>query len=109
MEDETVYIILHVWEKAQKIEGYDSNIWRQDFAGAWIRRDSYGKYTKYGWFIDHLRPLSQGGSNELKNLFPLHWMNQQKKASDYPEFTTTLTSSANQNIEKEKKWIIHKK
>ena len=109
MEDETIFFILRIWEKAKEIEGYDSSIWRQDFAGAWIRRDSYGKHTKYGWSIVHLRPLSQGGSDELENLLPLHWVNQQQKASDYPEFKTKLTSSENHNIEKERKWIIRKK
>ena len=35
--------ILQVWEKAKTVEGRNPDIWRQDFAGAWIRKDSYGQ------------------------------------------------------------------
>lgn len=59
------YIINAVWQKAKTVEGYDPNIWRKDFANAWIRRDHYGVDSKYGWEIDHLCPSSNGGSDEL--------------------------------------------
>ena len=28
-----------IWQSAKPVEGYNPNIWRKDFAGAWIRRD----------------------------------------------------------------------
>ncbi|MCQ2217143.1 MAG: hypothetical protein MJZ33_01505 [Paludibacteraceae bacterium] len=40
-------VINAVWNKATAVDGYDSNIWRKDFA--WIRRDHYG----IRWFISH--------------------------------------------------------
>lgn len=100
------YIVNDVWQKARKEMGYDPDIWRKDFAGAWIRRDHYGVESKYGWEIDHLRPSSNGGSDELSNLNPLHWRNNRKKLDDYPEFQTIVTSDGNTNIEKLQSWRV---
>ena len=47
MANVSTYMVLHVWEKASSVAGYDPDIWRKDFAGAWIRKDSYGLNTKY--------------------------------------------------------------
>lgn len=97
-------VIQQVWEKAKSISNYDPNIWRQDFAGAWIRKDLYGTETKYGWEIDHLNPVSKGGSDNINNLNPLHWKNNRTKADNYPNFQTAITSLENQNIEKLQSW-----
>lgn len=94
------YIINAVWQKAKTVEGYDPNIWRKDFANAWIRRDHYGVDSKYGWEIDHLCPSSNGGSDELSNLNALHWKNNNKKSDNYPLFQTIVSSQDNTNIEK---------
>lgn len=61
-------------------------MWRQDFAGAWIRRDAYGTHTQYGWEIDHLRPISKGGTNEIENLTVLHWRNNLRKKNNKWEY-----------------------
>lgn len=98
------YVINAVWEKASTVEGYDPNIWRKDFANAWIRHDHYGVESKYGWQIDHLRPSSQGGSDELSNLNALHWRNNNRKSDNYPFFQTIVTSDGNTNIEKLQSW-----
>lgn len=98
--------ILEVWDKAQTIEGCNPDIWRQDFAGAWIRRDAYGSHSQYGWEVDHLRPVSKGGTNNLENLTVLHWKNNQTKDADYPEFRTIMSSDGNKNIIKERKWRL---
>ena len=34
--------IEEVWQKANIIPNNNPNIYRQDYAGAWIRRDQYG-------------------------------------------------------------------
>lgn len=99
-------IIQRIWEMAEKVEGYNPNIWRKDFAGAWIRRDAYGTTMAFGWEIDHLRPVSLGGSDELTNLNAIHWRNNRKKADDYPNFFTSLSSSGNRNIEKLQSWRV---
>jgi hypothetical protein len=97
-------VIQQVWNKAKQVSGYDPNIWRQDFAGAWIRQDLYGTDHKYGWEIDHLKPVSIGGSDELNNLNPLNWRNNRTKADNYPTFKTSVSSELNQNIEKWQQW-----
>lgn len=104
------FVLYRVWNKAKAITGFDPDIWRKDFAGAWIRRDAFGKQGKYGWVIDHLKPKSIGGTDDLDNLNALHWMNNEEKGISYPEFCTSLSSDGNRNIESKKKWqIVSKK
>lgn len=95
-----------VWQKARTVSGYDPNIWRQDLAGAWIRKDHYGVQSKYGWEIDHLKPSSLGGSDDLDNLNPLHWKNNLKKSNNYPKFQTAMSAENNTNIEKLLSWEV---
>lgn len=100
------FVINLVWQKAKIVDGYDPNIWRKDFASAWIRRDHYGVESKYGWEIDHLRPLSRGGSDEISNLYALHWRNNNKKSDNYPLFQTIVSSEDNTNVEKLQSWKV---
>lgn len=106
MANVSIYTLLHIWEKAISVPGYDPNIWRKDFAGAWIRKDSYGLHTQYGWEVDHLKPLSRGGTSNETNLIALHWQNNNTKGADYPIFNTSITSEGDRNIKKLKKWEI---
>lgn len=70
------YTIKQVWFKGIVVAGYDSNLWRKDEYGAWIGRSYYGdRNSQYGWEIDHIRPKSHGGGDELSNLRPLQWEN----------------------------------
>lgn len=99
--------IEQVWQKAKVTANNNPDVFRQDYAGAWIRRDQYGKrYEKYGWEIDHCLPESMGGSNHISNLYPLHWRNNASKGDDYPSWKTILTSMGNKNVEEEKGWHI---
>lgn len=50
------------------MKGRNSDVWRKDFAGAWIRRDQYEVLGKLGWQIDHIRPKSVGGGDSIDNL-----------------------------------------
>lgn len=77
------YTINAVWNMADPIPGYDSNIWRRDETGAAIRRDLYGKLVKYGWEIDHRIPTSWGGTDDLSNLRPLNWESNRAKGNRY--------------------------
>lgn len=98
-----VYIDL-IWEKAKAIDGYDPSKWRQDFAGAWIQKDQYGIQSPLGWEIDHMIPRSHGGGDEISNLFPLHWRNNEAKSDNTPIFSTAVSSEGNKNIEKVQTW-----
>ena len=98
--------LLAVWQKAEEVQGVDSRIWRKDFAGAWIRYDHYGMKDAYGWQIDHQKPHSHVGSDEIANLSPLLWQNNQEKSENYPFFSTRMTSQGSKNIEKKQSWQI---
>ena len=99
-------LIEKMWLEAAIEQGFNPEIWRKDFAGAWICRDQYGMRTWFGWQIDHLRPISKGGSDIQSNLCPMHWRNNLKKSDDYPNFLSEITSEGNQNIEFIKSWQI---
>ena len=47
----------YVWDnKATKVEGVDPDVFRQDYAGAWMRYADYGnRNSQYGWEIDYLK------------------------------------------------------
>lgn len=106
---ESFLIALRVWERANEVKGFDSSIWRKDFAGAWIRRDCYNCQSKYGWTIELMVPFEHGGKFLLDNLVAVHWKNALSKGKDYPEFCTVLTSNGNNNVDKERRWRISQK
>ncbi len=99
--------IEEVWQKARIMANNNPNVFRQDYAGAWIRRDQYGdRNAKYGWEIDHCLPESQGGSDNIENLYPLHWKNNVQKDNDYPTWQTAISSIGNQNVERKISWHV---
>ena len=72
--------IQNVWEKGIVDPSYNSNIWRKDKYGTWIGRAFYGnRDSEYGWEIDHIRPVAEGGTDDIFNLQPLHWQNNVAK------------------------------
>jgi Restriction endonuclease len=53
---------------------------RVDAWGWTIVRSDYGNNrSRYGWEIDHIVPVAQGGGDELTNLQPLQWENNRRK------------------------------
>jgi 5-methylcytosine-specific restriction endonuclease McrA len=60
-----------VWEKGEEIKGKNPDMYRRDADGHTIYKSSYGKDTKMGWNIDHIKPQSKGGSHGLRNLQPM--------------------------------------
>ena len=57
-----------VWNKAKKIRGENPDDTRQDPYGNMLRRDQFGRNTRHGWEIDHIKPESKGGSDAVRNL-----------------------------------------
>lgn len=107
MANFTDEIIEAVWKKALVQQNNDPNVYRKDYAGAWIRRQDYGQRTKYGWEIDHVCPESKGGTDHASNLLPLHWENNLKKSDDYPSWNTSKSSQGVENIDKVQSWFIN--
>ena len=63
-----------VWQKGIPIPGYDPAQWRRDAEGNALSFAAHGdRSSDYGWEIDHIRPASEGGGDEIENLRPLHW------------------------------------
>ncbi|MCQ2364261.1 MAG: hypothetical protein MJ051_01735 [Akkermansia sp.] len=99
--------IQSVWEKGREVSGCDKDVWRKDFCDAWICRTEYGnRSSEYGWEIDHVYPIDklqeknipQSKWNEMANLRPMHWENNNSKDNDYPRYTAVKTSEGNKNI-----------
>ena len=65
-----------------------------DFYGGIMVKGLYGHRTaKYAWEIDHIRPVSLGGSDELWNLQPLQRKNNRTKSNSFdPTWAQVLAS-----------------
>jgi 5-methylcytosine-specific restriction endonuclease McrA len=80
-----------VWNKGKIIPGYDPNIWRRDTCNVNIKRSEYGNVSSVnGWEIDHIKPKSLGGSDELSNLQPLQWENNRHKGDNFPNWSCKI-------------------
>ena len=73
-----------VWNKSQTINDKNPEIYRLDFLGNILYRGSYGKETIMGWEIDHIKPVSKGGTDEMDNLQILNSAANAKKGDTYP-------------------------
>jgi 5-methylcytosine-specific restriction endonuclease McrA len=76
-------LINQVWEKGKEIRGKDPETWRRDAEGNKIRKPSYGTKGEFGWEIDHKKPVEKGGTDDPRNLQPLHWKENREKSDKY--------------------------
>jgi len=84
-------VVEAVWQKARTMGVHETL--RVDAWGWTIVRSDYGNgRSRYGWEIDHIVPVAQGGGDELTNLQPLQWENNRRK--DEGQFITAATQPA---------------
>lgn len=86
--------ILQVWNKGRIVPGYAPDQYRKDACGAWISFADYGNTNeKMGWEVDHIIPVSRGGSDRLSNLQPLQWENNRHKGNTYPHWSCAVPAA----------------
>lgn len=92
-------VVNEVWVKAKVIQGEHPNVKRKDKCGAIIAKSAYGNHnSNFGWDIDHIKPVSKGGTDLLSNLQPLHWKNNASK-DDGPDNPTVYCEVKNRRGE----------
>lgn len=74
-------ILRSIWEKASIISGMDPKFYRKDRFGFLMYKPSYGKTSAMGWEVDHVKPKSKGGNDNLSNLQPLFWWCNRSKSN----------------------------
>ena len=63
-----------VWDKGFVIPGYDPVQWRRDEFGYAMSFAAFGdRSSAYGWEVEHITPVSAGGSDAIANLRPMNW------------------------------------
>lgn len=67
-------LLNQIWQKASPLPNSDADMWRKDDYGRMIKYTDYGKRdSEYGWEVDHIQRVADGGLDILSNLRPLNW------------------------------------
>ena len=106
-----------IWRKGLTLDGWNSDEYRLDAAGAMMVKSHRGQDDNYDWEIDHV--LSKKKMKELgipeeewdndDNLRPFNAKNNNRKSDDYPIYTRALVfdESLNRNIESEVERVVN--
>lgn len=85
--------------KGHKDPKYNPDFVRKDACGAWMIRGEYNdRDSIYGWEVDHVYPESklreldvpQNLIDDIDNLRPLNWKNNESKGTDYPNYQAKI-------------------
>lgn len=85
--------LVAVWCGGKPIPARDPDTWRSDAAGRTMEFVRYGTKDVHGWEIDHVRPLTKGGTHAPSNLQPLHWRTNREKSDTWPWRPTTAVKT----------------
>ncbi|MGL5268741.1 MAG: hypothetical protein ACRC8P_03125 [Spiroplasma sp.] len=104
--------IKQIWETAEIIPGVNKDLYRKDYAGAWMffsafitnPTEAVHHFRSYSWIIVNHKPLSQEGTNNVENLKAMNIVNALSKGENYPKWKTKVSSCGNENIIKEQIW-----
>jgi hypothetical protein len=69
--------IVEVWKKAVPFKHFE--LYKKDMFGCLMFFDDFGIESENGWEIVHIKPVKEGGNDEIENLVPVHWKNRQNK------------------------------
>lgn len=72
-----------IWNKGGRIKGKDPELYRKDIYGNTMFKPSYGQSGGMGWNVDHAKPQSKGGTNNISNLQPMNTVANTKKGNKY--------------------------
>lgn len=106
-----------IWRKGLTLDGWNSDEYRLDAAGAMMVKSHRGKDDSYDWEIDHV--LSKKKMKELgipeeewdndDNLRPFNAKNNNRKSDDYPTYTRALVfdEDKKQNVPSEIEKVVN--
>lgn len=58
-----------------------------DYSGRKVKYSAYNnRNSRYAWNTDHIRPISDGGTNKLCNLIACHIDTNDEKGDDFPHW-----------------------
>lgn len=101
-------LIEQVWQKASKADGLNPDLIRKDCCGALILKTEFGnRNSNFGWEIDHVYPLSQGGDDNIDNLRPMQWENNASKGNDFPVYNSAVRAEGNDNIREKAQFKVN--
>ncbi|MEN8193190.1 MAG: HNH endonuclease signature motif containing protein [Bacteroidota bacterium] len=69
-----------VWQKGEVMPNLSPVAWRKDIYGSLMKfAEHRNRDSEHGWEINHIKPVSDGGSDDIENLQPLHLKNNTEK------------------------------
>ena len=82
MSNYTTEQLKEIWAKGEpSTANGNAAKWRKDEYGSLMKYDDYGDRTsEYGWEVDHIISLADGGPDEMSNWQPLQWENKVRKS-----------------------------
>ena len=107
--------VKHYKQDLNKIwqQWYGNKVIVKDISGREISLYEFNIDTERSWNIDHIMPISLGGTDVLENLIPMHIQTNIEKSDSFPMFNannkiiTIKRSFKNRNGKHKKGWCFY--